>query len=250
MMKRFVSLITFISIIALWCNADINTEKAMSKISRDTKTYISADARAATEQEAYDKAMEQLQDLIVEYYKTDLRAPLPDAVYLSQLSTIYDRLTSQLTNSRYRVMLYVKKSDVKALGSANGGVVLSRGESDNYEIVPMSPSEPVVETDTIETVKTVVKPLSPTLSAICQSKTREEISKLLTELRQSNKISGAAIFPLAYFNDFYLVVISPSNSVASLLHYDGNEYSDVMSGDAVDIQKYSDCLAYWFTLPK
>ena len=250
MMKRYISLFLFAISAALWCRADINTDKAMNKISRDTKTYISAEARATTEQEAYDTAMEELSAQIADYYKTVLKAPLPDGVYLSNLSAIYDRLTSQVSNNRYRVMLYVRKSDVKALGDSNGSVVLSRGEDDNYNVVTTAPTDPVVVTDTIETIKTVVKPLNPTLSTICQAKTREDVTKLLPELKKSNQISGAALFPVASLDDFYLVVISADNAVTALLHYDGAEYADVMSGESIDISQYSNCYAYWFTLSK
>lgn len=249
-MKRYITLLIFVSTLALWCRADINTDRAMSKISRDTKTYISGEGRASTEQEAYDMAMEELSAKITEYYKTELKEQLPDAVYLSNLSTIYDRLTSQLSTNRYRVMLYVKKNHVKALGHTNAGVMLSRGESDNYSVIPTAPSNPIVVNDTIETVKTVIKPLNPTLSAIYQSKTGEGALKILTELKKSNQISRAAIFPLSSLNDYYLVVISNTNSVVAIIHFNGTAYTDVVNGEAVDISKYSDCSAYWFTLSK
>ncbi len=250
-MKRLFFLLLCAFAVSLSARADVNTDKAMAKIGRDTKTYISADARASTEQEAYDKALESLSAQIADYYKTELKEPLPNAIYLSNLSSIYDRLTSQITANRYRVMIYVKKDHIKALGDPNSGVILSRDEADGYKVMPTAPSEPVVRTDTIETVRTVVKTLPPVLTTISQGRSRDEIVKeLLPRLKKSNQISAAAIFPMADFGDFYLVVIAPNDSAKAILHFDGQGFTNALTGEAADVSQYSDWSAFWFTLPK
>lgn len=251
-MKRHLLLLFLSLLSASWCRADINTDKAISKISRDIKTYLSAVGRADTEQEAYDMAMNGLSSKIAEYYKAEFPSePLPDAIYLSNLSSIYDKLTSRGNSNRYRVLLYIRKSDVKPLGDSNG-TVLSRNETDRYEVIPTTPAEPTIVTDTvtIETVTTVVKPLTPILSTVCSMKTRDDVLKQIPELKKADQIGSAAAFPIQAMNDLYIIIISPTDDVKTVLHYDGKEYSDILNGETVDISTYSDCSAFWFTLPQ
>ncbi|MDE5607963.1 MAG: hypothetical protein K2I64_03415 [Muribaculaceae bacterium] len=247
-MKRIIfTLLTIVSV--LTAVADVNTDKAMARISRDTKTYISADVRAATEDEAYNEAMQKLSAQITDYFKNERsREAMPDAIYLSNLSSIYERLTSKISDSRYRVMLYVKKSDLKPLGGSDNALVLSKKDDNGYIPVSTEVSHltPVVKTDTVVTI--VKEMLNPTLSQIANLKTRDELAQSLQDLRKSKKISGAAAFPMANANDFYVAVIE-NDRVAEILHFDKGTYKDIITSQPVDVNRYSHCSGYWFTLP-
>lgn len=250
-MKRCITLFSLIMVVSIWCNADINTEKTMSRIGRDTKTYLSAEGRAATEQDAFDIAMSDLTIKIADYYKSAYPSePMPDLVYLSNLSSIFDKLTSRISDKRYRVMVYVKKSDVKALDE-NTGTVLSLRNAANPEgtAVQTDQSNPT-DSIAVENIREVAKTLNPTLSNICCLKTRGEVLAQLPNLKKDGSIEAAAAFPIASFDDFYLIIISTNDIVVSILHYDGKEYTDILTGEVVDISRFSNSSAFWFTLPK
>ena len=228
--------------------ADVLTDKTMSKISRDTKTYISADCRATTEQEAYDNAMKELSAQIADYMKSQY-GESPDAVYLSDVSSIYQRLSSYLDGSRYRVLLYVKKSDLKPMGNNDNAVVLAKNEQDSYEPIPPVKSEPIVVTDTVTVVNVVEVPLNPTVSRIMSCDTDDSLAKVLTQLCKEGEISQAAAYPLA--NDYYLAIVSPSNNIIAYIHIVDGKWTDLTTGKKVSPYAYSiGFTAYWFTLPK
>lgn len=246
-MKRFL-----FAFIALWSVsftfADALTDKTMSKIRQDIKTYIWAEDRATTEQEAYDNAMRDLSAQIADYMKAQY-GETPDAVYLSDLSSIYQRLSSHRDGSRYHVMLYVKKSDLKPMRNADNAVVLAKNEQNTYEPIPTAKPEPIVVTDTVTVVNVVEKPLNPTVSRIMSCDTKDALSATLTQLRKENKLSGAAVYPLS--NDYYLAIVSPSDHVIAYIHVVDGEWTDLSSGKKVSPYAYKiGFTAYWFTLPK
>lgn len=248
-MKKIAFVILSI-ICAFTSSADVNTDKAMAKISRDTKTYISADARAAREDAAYNEAMQKLSAQISDYFKIEFPAEsMPDAIYLSNISSIYERMTSKIADNRYRVMLYVKKSDLKPIGGNGNALVLSKNESDVYSPVPTeaqkAETEEIVKTDTIVTV--VKTPMNPTLSQIANLKTREELTQTLQNLRKSKNISGAAAFPMANANNYYIAVLR-GDRLVEILHFSNGQYKEIISETPVDMLKYTDCTGYWFTL--
>lgn len=250
-MKRLISaLFLFLSLTLAF--ADVNTDRTMSKIAHDTKTYISADARAASEQEAYDAALAKLTELVADYLKeTSGGNAMPDAIYLPQMSGIYDRLTNHIGDNRYRVMLYVKKSDIKPMSNTSGAVVLSKNEDNEYSVLPTTPTpqtEPVVVTDTVTVVQVVEKPLDPTLSLIASKKTKDEITTTIQSLAQSGNLGGAAKFPIEKANDFYVAVIDKNDSVKAILHCLDGQWTLVPSGEEADLNMFKDCSAYWFTL--
>lgn len=248
-MKRLFSFIlAMITTSAVLCYADINTDRTMAKIARDTKTYISADSRASTEQEAYDQALARLTELVAEYLKkTDNN--LPDAIYLPQLSGIYDRITNQIDNNRYRVMLYVKKSDIKPVSNTSGAIVLSKTDDHAYAVLPTNPiesTEPIVVTDTV--IKVIEKPLDPTLSIIASKRTKDDLTSAIQSLGKSGAIEGAAKFPINKIDDFYVAVIEKNSNITALLHCVNGNWELVPSGEKPNLEDYSDCTAYWFTL--
>lgn len=225
------------------------TDKAMSKICRDTKTYISADVRAATEQEAYDEALNLLTVRITDYFKT-LKGEdfMPDAVYLSQLSSHYERLTSAISEKRYRVVLYVKKSDLMPMGDNTGAMVLAKNDYSEYDVVSPVIEEPIVLTDTV--VSIVEKPLNPAISKIASQKKRQELVSLLVSMKKEKEITGAAAFPMGKFNDFFVVIIDEADNVQDFLHFVEGNWIDVLTGETVTIGKdYEHCSAYWITIP-
>lgn len=231
--------------------ADINTERAMSKIGRDTKTYISADCRASTEQEAYDKALEDLTQQISAYIK-DTQKDAPDAVYLKEVASIYQRLDSRISENRYRVMLYVKKSDLKPLGNASNSMVLTKTEDQNYEVMDIQKpdsAQPTVVTDTLSHVRPVEISVDPMLLDIVKAGDLESLVASLTEMRKEGKISAAAAFPISSIDDFYVAILT-GNKLTGILRVKGGRWINAITGKETDPHDYPNASAYWFTITK
>lgn len=249
-MKRITTaLLSLISFVVVF--ADINTDRAMAKIARETKTYISADARAATEQEAYDIALSKLTALVAEFMKKTDGNKMPDAIYLSQMSSIYDRLTNHIGENRYRVMLYVKKADIMPMSDASGAIVLSKNEEDSYTVLPsapIEPLEPIIVTDTVTLVQVIEKPMHPVLSTIASKTTKDELTSTIQSLGQAGSINSAAKFPIDNINDFYVAVIGRDEKIVAILHCDEGFWKIIPTGEEANLNDYSDCTAYWFTL--
>lgn len=247
-MKKYLLSILFILFAATVVNADILTDKAMSKISRDSKTYLYGDYRGATEQEAYDGALSQLSTKIDDYLKS-MYGESPTAVYLPELSSLYHRFDNQIAENRYRVMLYVKKSDIKPMKNADGAIVIAKNDQNVYETIPTSKSEPIVVTDTVEIVTVIEKPINPTVSNLMQHRSKDDITSALTEMVKSHKIREAAKFPIASINDYYLAIINSKNEIVMFVHVLNGDWIDLATGDIIDPNNFSDCSSYWFTLP-
>lgn len=246
-MKRII-LISILALIGnLWCLADVNTDRTMSRILRDTKTYISAEARAATEDNAYDMALKSLTGQITDYLK-EKDGVLPDAVYLKKVSSIYDKISNQISTNRYRVVLYVKKSDLRPMADIDNAIVLARDNEGNYESVQTSVPDKVIVTDTL--VRVVTKPvaINPVISNVAQCESGKKLPELLKSLRDSNKITGASAFPIARLNDFFVAVINRNNEIISVLRHTPDGWINAQTLESVDPLKLNDCTAYWFTL--
>lgn len=244
-MKKIQILILFVSV-ALTAAADIYTDRAMNKISRDSKTYISADARAATEDEAYNAALINLSEKITDYLKKENKGKSPDAVYLQKISSIYSRLSSKTSANRYHVMLYVEKKGLMSLDDT--AIVLSKNMNDQYEAASVSMSGQTIITDTVNEMIHAEMVIPPVLSALAQAKSKDEVTSELTSLRKSGKISGAALFPLSSFDEYYLVVLNSIGQVSSILKFKYDTWVDLLSGKNVKLNDYKDCSAYWITL--
>lgn len=246
-MRRFINVMALLLTCTPMLLADVHTDKAMSKISRDTNNYISADHRASTEEEAYNASLQDLSAQIQNYME-ERYGSAPDAVYLNGMSSIYQRLSNHISDNRYRVMLYVKKSDLKPMSGTDGSVVLALNQDAMYEPIPTSKPEPVVLTDTVMIERVIEVPLNPTVSQLLTHKTKDTIVEALTKMRKEKKISNTAAFPISSLNDFYVIIISAAGQVEAIAHVKEGEWTDTATGHAINPQNYPNCTAYWFTL--
>ncbi|MDE5849998.1 MAG: hypothetical protein K2H38_07640 [Muribaculaceae bacterium] len=228
--------------------ADINTERAMSKIGRDTKTYISSDCRASTEQEAYDNALEDLTRQISSYI-AETQKDAPDAVYLQEVASIYQRLDSRISDNRYRVMLYVKKSDLMPLGNSSNSMMLTKTEDKKYEVMDIQKPEPQVVRDTISHVAPVEISIHPVLASLATVKDRDAFVASLTDMRKEGKISAAAAFPISSIDDFYVGVLT-GNRLTAIFNVRNGKWINAITGNEGDPHDYPNSSAFWFTITK
>lgn len=251
MRKKLIIVITIFLSCICYSTAQNNLDKEISKISRDTKNYISAEVRASSEDEAYEEALKQLTVQVADYYRSIGKQEIPEKVVLSNLSSRFERLITHNCENRYRVLVYVKKSDL--IPADQNSLVLTKGDNASYQVVSPELSEPLVVTDTIvEVVKKIVPPSREVPDQIYQivSESRSrDIKEILETLRKSNSVSGAALFPIGKFGDFYVAIVNNSNHLETILYFDGNSWTEALNGTLVNPHVYSDSKAYWFTIP-
>lgn len=219
--------------------ADNQTDRLMTKVVRDTNTYITADVRGETEDEAYEQALALLSEKIAAYFKENGKG-LPDAVILSNISNQSERLISQSGSNRCRVLVYVKKKDLIPIGEDGSSAMLAKNDNESYSIVQTSASQKQEKAPVV---------ISPALSRIASAKTLQEVQTLLVELKKSKDITGAAAFPIASVNDFFVVVIDRSQTSVAILHCDAGKWTNATTGEKVNLDSYKYCTAYWLTLP-
>lgn len=227
--------------------ADSETDKLISKILRDTNTYISADVRAATEDAAYQQAMTELSDKITAYMK-EKGMDMPDAIYLSNISNHSERLISQSGANRCRVLVYINKKDLLPIADTNSAV-LTKNDNDGYSLVQTAVPANTSTANATSSKSGSTTPLPPVLARIAKATTQKEVQTLLVELKKGNAISNAAAFPIANINDFYVVVIDKSDTQVALLRCTGGEWTNAHTGEKANLNAYKYCTAYWLTLP-
>ena len=245
-MKKSILILLIILTSNIFLKADVTTEKEMSKISRDSETYLFADVRSSSEEEAYEEALKQLTDKVTDYFQEEEGENIPDAVYLKNISTQYEKLSSHLSSNRYRVMLYVKKTDLIPIGGKDNAIVLSKNSDNAYQPVATENNESIriKENDYQESEKT----LPQVISSLMLINNGKDFSEKLVELRKNNQIKGAASFPISAINDYYIVVIDNLDKVENILHVENGIFKDIKTGKPVDINQYIKNSAYWFTL--
>lgn len=229
-MRKLFLIFFFSALLASRVMAEDNVDKTMAKISRDTETYVSADARTNSTTEAYNMAVKSLCEKLTALTGKKFNPNNPP--------TTMESLTSKISDDRYRVLVYVRKSDL-GLESLPG----DRGSKSNEELY--EDSRLVVEEDAI--TDTSIKEKS-VLDEIALQGSKDEFIKCMERLRKTDTISGAAAFPIAHADDFYVAVID-GNAVRNILHCINGQFYDLTSKE-VDIHKYAHCTGYWFTITK
>ena len=222
------------------CMAEVNNDRQMAKIVRDGQTYISADVREASEEAAQSQATDQLLVSVKDYLRDNASLGItPESFTLSSLSKISHQLTSKISDSRYRVVMYVEKSQLNPSRKSESVSVLSQtgntGRSKEIKVEVYSDGQSSSES-------------SPVVRMISQLTTRQEVVQKLKDLHTKQVISGGASFPLASANDFYVVVMD-GDRVLTTLHYLNGTYIDGDNSKEVDINKFARYSGYWFTIP-
>lgn len=233
-MKRLTIIAFFVLLFAGMAHADLETDRQMSVIGKDD-TYISADARAATEQQAYDEAFDRIVARITDYLYENNGGELPAGFREETLQQKLRKLTSQLSGNRWRVMLYLKKNDLVFSSPSVTG-----SKSEERVATPTQSSTPIVIN---------LPDLPVVVSELQQIKNGRELSEKLVSLRKENLIKGAAAFPIADIMNFYVAVIDSDDAVVALLNCHEGLWTEVSTGMPVDFSFYKNCTAYWFTLP-
>lgn len=240
-MNRFISILVLLLTSFSMLAANSEVEKRISKIKKDSD-YIWSDVRASTEEEARKEAIAQLSDEITKYMKETKGNDIPDAVYLSKISSQSEELITHISQRRYRVFLFIKKSAIMPVG--NDGVILAQADSQSGHYTAVE--TPAVVRDT--TVIVIEKPLSPSLSRIASLRDKSEIQPLLVQLMKEGRLSGAAAFPLTSFYNFYAIVVNRFDKIEALLYHGQNGWVNVKSGTLTDLSAFDGCTAYWFVL--
>lgn len=209
--------------------AQSTVDKEMTLIARNP-AYISADVRASTEHDAREDALDKLADLVENYFH-GFNTNMSVREYINIVKPYFETLSSQTNTNRYRVLAYVKKSDLNLGGSMgpHSGGDSSPSQSSMAQKPGLDIPAPVME--------------------LAKISNGDLVASRLQQLRKDNQISGAAAFPIGKFGDFYVLLINPLNEVETILYFDGYDWWDVVNGETlVNPSNYKNYKAFWFTL--
>lgn len=233
-MRTLISIFMFLAFSAA-AFADVETDKAIARISRDGENYLSEEVRAASEQEATAQALSGLRGKV-----SNFLISIGSDMSLNDASRMFETIVSKVSDKRYRVLAYVSK---EALGGA--------GYVEPQKVPEPAPSYQSYDDDDrdyIEEPHPYGNNSSSTLAEIRRQGTFNELRNCLETLRKSNAITGAAAFPVAHADDFYLVIVD-DNIVKKIIHVVRGRYLDSETNQEIDMTRYARCTGYWFTLP-
>lgn len=231
------------------CRADLQTDKLINKISRDTETYISAECRAGTQKEAYENALADLNRQVAAYMRENNGTPTNTSS--SELSNHYQHLDSQISDNRYRVFMYVKKNDLVCFQDSSSNIAFSSKTDDLVgEAITWGQRKAMLSKEEGIPRKEAGVSWPAVISELAGIKEKEKLVAALTLMRKNQKITGAAAFPVADFEDFYLAIIN-GDRVTHIIHVLNGKWTDAFSGKVLNPADLSSASsAYWFTLPK
>ncbi len=244
-MRRILLLLTLS--IPFLCYSDIDTDRTIAKIIRDTNTYLSADARESTEKGAYEKAASELIVALNNYY-TETQKPEKKISDVSELAGKCSQITSKISDTRYRVLLYINKADLTGGKKTQPSEAAPTDRQTAQEPVKKEAPTPQGKTTPTKPSQPVVASVNPTVEKISKLQTKTEVVEAIKSLHKSKQLSGGASFPIGNANDFYVVVIDGDKVIATL-HFKDGQYIDIKNSNIIDMTKYSNCTGYWFTLP-
>lgn len=242
-MKKFIFLIVSLVYAFNLAVADKSIDKQIVEIGDDKKNYISAECRASSENEAYSLALQQLKEKLTDYF---IEQGTKDAKVDDYLNKI-GKLTSEISSTRYRVLLYIPKIDLK--NGIQKSLISNRdNETDSKPVVVNLSTVENKKIEEPERIRTQVQ-LNPTVKEIQSLNNGKIVLDKLVEMKKVGKIKNAAAYPIQDINNFYIVVISPSDEVVAILNQNNGEWYNTDTGSPVNIQNYKDNTAYWITFP-
>lgn len=224
--------------------ADIDTEREMGRLKKD-KNVIWAEVRAESELAAKTEAMKQLQDKVTDYF-TDM-GENPNAVYISQLSTKTQVLTTHTSSNRFRVFVYLYKNNLHPLDD-NGqteSLVLKRDGAGHLQQLDTTER---ADTVTLSDTTVVVRTINPVIALLSSAASFTEFRSTLKGLKEKQIVSHSAIFPLSEIEDYYVMVFDDRERKVALLHCRDLSWYNALTTEPVNIKDYKKYTGIWFTL--
>lgn len=263
-MKKFLVLIFCLisSLCVVYGQANsADVTKQINAIKLDN-TYITAESTAESWETAADNARALLEVNVLEWIKTTDVVDNLEGFIAKSKKAIVELKT--MRGNRYRVFLFVKKSDILTFEDKNDMLVVpvqkieSEATTSSSAVVPLQNDSQVksdVEVTTVEKETTPVivipKPYQPTADeqTMLEVTSFDQVNAFLSKYK-NNLDSFGKYKDMPREGDCYLFVYNPQGEVPACL-FRGNEgFMNVKTGSADDIKNYKGCGAVWFKYKK
>lgn len=231
-----------VSPLAAQKKADPNAkEKALiTEVKRSPDKYVYAEATCTTQEEAKSLAEEMFYENVNEYVaeikklKTSNDVVINDAKQLSQI------VTMPRGNNMYRAFYYVKKSDIVAMNNP----VLLPGHQPVAEVEEkpqqVKEGKSAAKSETTANVPAAeVKPVYPEAAIeLSKQKNVSGLNAALKRMKQSGAVTAYARYKeIAVKSEWYLVLYDATGAIKAVLS-DGDERTNVATGQADSVKNY------------
>lgn len=283
-MKKILSLILLGCFgLSVMSQTDTEVKKQINKIKR-SRSYLSAEATMATEEEAKSVALELLVGEINDWVDAKRKAEDVKQVVLQDINTTAQQMDMK-RGTKSRVFVYVKKKDI-VLICGEGQLVLNDDElqplsaitSQNSDISQETPvqdnsepqesqiensskltnaseqdSENVEEKETLVQVSKVKEEdtsvlTSNPLSLIKGAKTMTEMKPVFAKLKGEGKITYGAYKGGELKENCYLLFYDRAGNIKAVVKKSGDTMTDTQNGTEVTLASFSGMGVYWFVL--
>lgn len=241
-------------------SADVT--KQINAIKLDN-TYITAESTAESWDTADDNARALLEVNVLEWVKsTDVVDNLEGVIAKSKKAVVE---LKTMRGNRFRVFLYVKKSDILTFEDKNDMLVVPVQKIESVATSPVpavttpiqneSQRKSDIEVSAVEKetkpVVVIPKVYQPTADeqAMLEVTSFDQVNAFLNK-NKNNLDSFGKYKDMPSEGDCYLFVYNPQGEVPACL-FRGNEgFMNVKTGSADDIKNYKGCGAVWFKYKK
>lgn len=209
--------------------------------------YISGESTAETEDAAKANARAMLEVNIEEWINSQQKnvADLTGYVAKSGNSILEVKTTR---GNRYRVFLYVKKSDIMTFTNTSDIIAAPFQKNNQQTVISSIPVDTLSATPDSEQYKTnVYQPSEQEKKMIAITKF-DDVKPFIMQTEGIRDYGKFADLPAT--GECYLFVYNKSGGIAACLLRNGNVYRNVRNGNQDDINNYKGCGAIWFRYNK
>lgn len=278
-MKKILSLILLGCFgLSVMSQTDTEVKKQINKIKR-SRSYLSAEATMATEEEAKTVALELLVGEINDWVDAKRKAEDVKQVVLQDINTTAQQMDMK-RGTKSRVFVYVKKKDI-VLIYGEGQLVLNDDElqplsaitsqnSDISQDTPVQdnsePQDPQIENSSMlasaseqepenveEEESLVTEEITPVqvpdpLSLIQGVNTMTEMKPIFAQLKADEKITYGAYKGGKMKENCYLLFYDRAGNIKAVVKKNGDTMTDIQNGTEVTLTSFSGMGVYWFVL--
>lgn len=248
-MKHVISILCFLFASVCHISAQSDAANAMKQINaiKMNTDYISGESTAETEQSAKENARALLEVNIEEWIKANGKNASDAGGYIAKAGNSILELSTTRGN-RYRVFLYVKKSDIMTFSDASEIIAAPMQQDAHQTVVSHEPIKDIADKPELTSPKKDVYQPTAEERQILSITSFDDIKSFITNRNNIRDYGKFANIPSS--GECYLFVYNRSGQIAAYLQKNDSGYRNVKTGGIDNIDNYKGCGAIWFRYNK
>lgn len=230
-MKRLI-LCFLLWAIAVNVLADMTTDKQMSEIIRNKKSFIAVDTRTDNVEESRLELTNQLTKLILDYCRNQKTSINTIDDVLRRYSDNFECIISQTAPSRWHIMMYVP---IDLLSENN----FAKNTADS------SPTASVSTVDTGNKSENENFSLPAVVEQVMEASDRGSIDFILKDYAKQGLVTTGQ-YPIG-MEEYYIVIVNMSGEKEAVIRYKDHEWLNLSTRETVNPSKFNNCKAVWFS---